>query len=70
MGRHSLITQPTSAPTRKITAAGLGGLAATIVLGAADYADVGQLPPWVNVLLGGLSAFVAGYTTKAKASEG
>lgn len=69
MGRHTLVTQPSVAPTRKITAAGLGGLLASIVLGAADLADVVEFPPFVSAILAGLSAFVTGYSAKAKASE-
>lgn len=67
MGKHTLVEQATAAPTRKLTAAGLGGLVASIVLGLADLGDVVDLPTFVDTLLGGLAAFSAGYAAKERA---
>lgn len=64
-----LVQQPSSTPTRKVTAAGLGGLVATLVLTLADLAEVFDFPTFLDTLLGGATAFVAGYAAKARAGE-
>lgn len=70
MAKHALVEQSTPSPTRKITAAGLGGLVASVVLGLADLGDVVDLPTFVDTLLGGLAAFAAGYAAKERAVVG
>lgn len=69
MPKHALVEQATSAPTRKVTAAGLGGLLATILLSLADLSDVVDLPTfWDSVITVG-AAFASGYGTKARTNE-
>ena len=69
MGAHSLVEQPTTRPTRKITAAGLGALLATIVLSLADLADAVDLPTFWDSILTGAAAFASGYTAKASTKD-
>jgi hypothetical protein len=69
MAKHALVNQPTRRPTAKITAAGIGGLLAAFVLGGLDALDAMDLPTLVDGLVPVVSALVAGYFKKARASE-
>lgn len=69
MSKHALVEQPGVAPTAKITAAGVGAAAATVILSLADLSHVVDLPTFWDTLLTGLSAFAAGYMKKARTNE-
>lgn len=69
MAKHALITQPVRTPTRKITAAGVGGLLATVVLSVADLSDVVDLPTFWDSLISVAAALATGYTAKARSTE-
>lgn len=69
MAKHALVTQPTNRPTRKVTAAGVGGLLATIVLSLADLGDVVDLPTFWDSVISAAAAFTAGYGAKANSTE-
>lgn len=63
------VNQPTSKPTAKVTAAGVGGLIAAVVLWGADALDAFDLPTFWDSTLAAVTAFAAGYLQKAKRSE-
>lgn len=69
MAQHALVNQPSAAPTAKITAAGIGGLVAAFLLGGLDALNALDLPTLADGLLPVVSALVAGYFKKARASE-
>ncbi len=62
-----LVTQPTAAPTRKMTANGLGGVIAIGVLAALEayYPGLGEiLSEPVYALVAVVSGFISGYFVK------
>lgn len=69
MAKHELVEQPTSAPTAKVQAAGLGGIAAALVLWGLDALDTVDLPTVLDSILPVIAATLAGYLKKARASE-
>lgn len=69
MPKHALVTQPSSTPVAKLQAAGVGGLAAAFLLGGLDALDAVDLPTLFDAVLPVVSAFVAGYFKRARASE-
>lgn len=69
MGRHDAVTQPTSKPTAKVVAAGLGGLGGTILLGVLDWVDAVDLPTFWDGLVATAVAAISGYVVKSKRSE-
>lgn len=69
MAKHQLVEQPTNAPTVKVQAAGLGGIAAAFVLWGLDALDAVDLPTLLDSVLPVVAASVAGYLKKARASE-
>lgn len=61
----TLITQPSAAPTRKITAVALGGAVATIVLAVVGiWADA---PAMLAAAITTVCTFAAGYLVKDRA---
>lgn len=68
MAKHALVEQPTPAPTAKVLAAGLAGIAATAVLSFADLASVVDLPTFWDSALTFAAAFAAGYLKRERAS--
>jgi len=60
------VRQPSLAPTRKMTATGVAGTAATILVLVADAFGY-ELDPALAAALVGATAFVVGYFTKSKA---
>lgn len=69
MAKHALVEQPTRKPSRKITAAGVGGLLATVILSLADLSDVADLPTFWDSLISLATALATGYTAKARSTE-
>lgn len=69
MAKHAAVEQPTRWPIAKVTAAGLGGLGGTLLLGVLDWADALDLPTFWDGLLATASAFVSGYVVKSRSSE-
>lgn len=69
MAKHALVEQPRPRPTRKMTAAGVGGLLATVLLSLADLSDVIDLPTFWDSVISVGAAFASGYVTKARATE-
>ena len=58
--------QPTAKPTAKVTAAGVGGVVAAILLGVLDQVDALDLPTFWDSLVTAASAFLSGYVTKSR----
>lgn len=52
-----------------MTAAGVGGLLATVLLSLADLSDVIDLPTFWDSVISVGAAFASGYVTKARATE-
>lgn len=69
MAKHALVEQPSPRPTAKVAAAGLAGLAATVILSLADLGDIVDLPTFWDSVLTGATAFAAAYLKRARASE-
>ena len=61
-----LISQPTAKPTRKVTAAGIGGAIATIAIWVAQEFGGITVPPFVGTAAGGLLAAVFGYFARER----
>lgn len=55
--------EPTRAPTRKVTAAGVGGAAATIVVIGIQMFTGAEIPMGLEAALATVFAFGAGYMT-------
>ena len=55
------MNQPTAAPTRKVTAQGLGGAAATIIQAALIYGAGIELPAEVVAAVAVMAGFLTGY---------
>lgn len=64
-----LIDQPTAEPTRKTSAAGIGGLVAVVVIWVAGlfWPDL-EIPEEVLVALTGLVTFLSSYITKERSA--
>lgn len=64
----TLINQPTSAPTRKVAAAGIWGLVAALAFAAIEYFAPGMsLNPVVSSGVTGAVAWLAAYFTRDRA---
>lgn len=68
MAKHALIEQPTAKPTAKIAAAGITGLVAAFLLGGLDALDAVDLPTTYDNLIPLVSALVAGYFKRERAT--
>ena len=68
--QDDLVTQPTSAPTRKVTAAGIAGALTAAVIAGVNYLWPGfgdNLAPGIEPLIAAAVAFVAAYLTRERA---
>ncbi len=61
-----LVDQPSPAPTRKVTAAGLGAAAATLVVWALTAFAGADVPPGVEGALATVLALLAGYVVRER----
>jgi len=64
-----LVTLPATEIDPKVTAAGVGGSAATVLVFVADLAGV-ELPPYVAAAVVTVAAFVAGYVKRTRVPRG
>lgn len=69
MAKHARVTQPTPAPTTKVAAAGVGGVAATVLLSLLDVLDAVDLPTFWDGLVASAVAFLSGYVVKSRRSD-
>ena len=71
LGRQSdmaeLVNQPTPAPTRKVSAAGLSTVVSIILTWVwTEFVPSHPMPPEVAAAIGGILAFIAGYAMKER----
>jgi len=63
----NLVTQPSAAPTNKVSAAGIAGAAVTVVLGVLDALTAADFHgAWWGGAVASVCAFAAGYLRKNK----
>lgn len=65
-----LVTQPTDAPTRKVTASAVGAAIATLIVWGISAATGADIPPGAEGSLAVLLGFLAGYFVREADTPG